>query len=605
MRVKGLRSLGLSVVAVFLAVGLVVVERPTPAAALDLPTAVGQASSYAAARGHQVGISVYDRDTGQVVENGLAHTQMRSASVLKVFVAESLLDRDRRGEIALSQADRDLMRLMVTRSDDAAMSSLYSRFGGVDMIVRVVGKYNLTEIGGPPTPSYWGMYQITAHDIAGFYRGVLSGGLLPADRDLLISLMRAATPTGTDGFDQYFGIPRALPYQYWGIKQGWMCCQEGMRRLHTTGILGQDSRFVVAILGQAPQSQSYAALAQTLTTVVTYLFPNGQIPPGGAGRVPFGSVDSVVPTTPGRFSASGWTADPDTPGTPIDVHAYLDGRLAAYGTASDARPDVAAALPGYGESHGYALSFAATDGRHELCVYAINVGPGNGNPSLGCRTVDVQIDPIGNYEEAVPVGLRGIQLTGWTLDPDALTTAVQLRIVVDGTPAGTVQADRARPDVAAAFPGVGEAHGFRTTVGMPWPGTHQVCVFAGNTAGSAGVERPLGCRTVVGPTGLLGQLDDVTVAPGSATLSGWLLDAVDVGDVVAFHVHADGQFAGSFLADTPRLDVAAVYREAGPDHGYSTTVALSPGPHRMCTYGIVADRRSPDPLLGCRSVVVP
>ena len=593
------------VLTTLVAAGLLVVSRPAPAVALDLEAAVAQASAYAASRGHQVGISIIDRDTGQVVENGLAHTRMRSASIPKVLVAESLIDRSRRGEIVLTQRDRDLMWAMVARSDDAAMSNLYSRFGGLDMVVRVIGKYDLTEIGGPPTPSYWGMYQITAHDIAKFYRGVLEGGLPPADRDLLVSLMRAATPTGADGFDQFFGIPRGLPYQYWGVKQGWMCCQEGMRRLHTTGILGPDNRFAVAILGQAPQSQSYAALAQTLTTVVQVLFPGGQIPPSGATRIPFGSVDVVTQTAPGRVEVSGWTADPDSPAASLAVHAYLDGRLAAYGTADRARPDIAAALPGYGAGHGWSLTVPVPDGQHQLCVYAINTGPGTHNPSLGCRTVEARTDPTGNFESAASTGLRGMTVAGWSVDPDAPSVSTEVRLTIDGQAGPTLRADQVRPDVGAAVTGAGPAHGFSATVPMAWPGQHTICAYAVNVPGSAGADRLLTCRVVVGPTGLVGQLDEIVVGTGSVTARGWVLDAVRVSDTVGVHVYVDGVYAGAWSADQQRPDVGAAFPEAGARHGLAVTVPVAAGPRVVCVFGIYADSRAANPALGCRQVVVP
>jgi hypothetical protein len=590
-----------ALVALLLAGGVVSVLASPPAQA-EMGTAVGQASSYAASRGNSVGISVIDRETGALYENALAHTQMRSASVPKVLVAESLLDRNRRGEIALTQRDRDLMWSMVARSDDAAMSDLYSRFGGLNMIVSVVGKYNLTEIGGPPTASYWGMYQITAHDITKFYLGVLDGGLAPVDRDLLVSLMRAATPTGVDGFDQYFGIPRGLPGETWGVKQGWMCCQEGQRRLHTTGILGSDNRFIVSVLSQSPQSLSYAYAAETLTTVVRTLFPGGSIPARGESRIPFGSLDVVWEQSPGRFLISGWTADPDAPPQSLDVHVYVDGRLAAYGAASGSRPDVGSSLPGYGDAHGYLLAVPVPDGRHTLCAYAINVGPGTRNPSLGCTSVEGRLSPVGNFEAASATGLRGMQVAGWTFDPESPATSTEVRFTVDGANAATTVADRSRPDVGSSFPGAGAAHGFSTVLGMAWPGRHQVCAYAVNVPGTGGGDALLTCRVVEGPVGLLGQFDAAVGGAGTVRLTGWAVDALDPTSTVPVHFYVDGQFAGAVAADTSRPDVGGVFPEAGPAHGFDTTARVTPGPHSVCVYAIYADNRGPNPALSCRDV---
>ncbi|HEY4752856.1 MAG TPA: hypothetical protein VIH37_06185 [Candidatus Limnocylindrales bacterium] len=54
-------------------------------------------------------------------------------------------------------------------------------------------------------------------------------------------------------------------------------------------------------------------------------------------------------------------------------------------------------------------------------------------------------------------------------------------------------ADPARPDVAAAFPGVSAMHGYAFTVPAS-PGAHHVCAFAINVP--AGFKPQLGCQDV-------------------------------------------------------------------------------------------------------------
>lgn len=158
--------------------------------------------------------------------------------------------------------------------------------------------------------------------------------------------MRGATPNGIDGFYQFFGIPDALGRgQTYGIKQGWMCCQEGQRRLHTTGILGPDARFAVAFTSQYSSSQSYEHGAQTLTAAVRTVFPDG-VPPSGSTRNPVGALEAAGPTTPGTVGVRGWAYDPDSPTANLDVHVYVDGTGAAIARADGSRPDVGAAFPG-------------------------------------------------------------------------------------------------------------------------------------------------------------------------------------------------------------------------------------------------------------------
>lgn len=100
---------------------------------------------------------------------------------------------------------------------------------------------------------------------------------------------------------------------------------------------------------------------------------------------PVGHLD-VLQKSPGSIGVAGWALDPNT-SSPVSVHVYVDGRFAAAVTASISRPDVARVFPGYGEAHGFATSVPTYGGQHRVCVYAINVGPGDTNPVLGCGSV--------------------------------------------------------------------------------------------------------------------------------------------------------------------------------------------------------------------------
>ncbi len=92
---------------------------------------------------------------------------------------------------------------------------------------------------------------------------------------------------------------------------------------------------------------------------------------------------------PGSITVSGWVLDPDTTAGPT-VHVYVDGKFAGRTTANLARTDVAVAFPGYGATHGFAVTVPVVSaGAHQVCVYAINVGVGTTNPKFGCATVVV------------------------------------------------------------------------------------------------------------------------------------------------------------------------------------------------------------------------
>ena len=172
-----------------------------------------------------------------------------------------------------------------------------------------------------------------------------------------------------------------------------------------------------------------------------------------ANKAPVGNFESLRVSS-GALAVSGWAIHPNITG-PIAVHIYVDGVGKPY-TADVARPDVAAAYPGYGDKHGFVAQIPASPGSHKVCVYAID-DQGGPNPTLGCRSVTVAAPtpvankaPVGNFE-SLRVSSGALAVSGWAIDPN-ITGPIAVHIYVDGV-GKPYTADVARPDVAAAYPG--------------------------------------------------------------------------------------------------------------------------------------------------------
>ena len=206
-----------------------------------------------------------------------------------------------------------------------------------------------------------------------------------------------------------------------------------------------------------------------------------------------GSFD-LVQQGPSRVRVAGWAFDRDT-ANPATLHVYVGSTLAGAITANGTRTDVGAAYPGYGDNHGYdtTVSFNAA-GTHNVCVWALNDGTAgdNGSTQLGCRSLTINNDPVGNYEMIAP-GNGGIRIGGWGLDR-SVDGPAWIHVYVDGAWGGAYQASNARSDIGAAFPGYGDNHGFDVTI--PWAaGTHTACAWVvGDNIG--GGNFGLGCKTV-------------------------------------------------------------------------------------------------------------
>jgi D-alanyl-D-alanine carboxypeptidase len=206
------------------------------------------------------------------------------------------------------------------------------------------------------------------------------------------------------------------------------------------------------------------------------------------GQDPIGAIDTVATTT--GISVRGWALDADLSGS-IDVHAYVNGVFAGAVTANGVRPDVDALFPRNGSGHGFDMTVPAQQGPQTICLYGIDSGPGS-NALIGCRTLTSDRDPFG-YLDAVRPAPGGLTVSGWAIDPDS-ANPIQVHTYIDGQGAGATTAGGSRPDIGAAFPLYGPAHGYTATY-PAGPGAHNVCTFGINVA--AGTNTLLECKTIV------------------------------------------------------------------------------------------------------------
>lgn len=93
---------------------------------------------------------------------------------------------------------------------------------------------------------------------------------------MILGNLAQSTPTGTDGYPQRFGIPEGLYAEPVAVKQGWFCCWNGGNQLHvSTGVIGADRRYVMAIGSLDPTSE--AGARKDITDAVKTMFPGGRI----------------------------------------------------------------------------------------------------------------------------------------------------------------------------------------------------------------------------------------------------------------------------------------------------------------------------------------
>ncbi|MFI5693609.1 hypothetical protein ACIA58_17320 [Kribbella sp. NPDC051586] len=228
------------------------------------------------------GIAVFDRQTGEFVQQSNADHQFRSASVVKLLIVLDFL-WDRGPQYDVPPADQARLEVMLRSSDDDAASYYWDELGGAQIVERMVERLGLTHTAGPPAthPGFWGYVAITAADTVRIYRYILDRAPQPV-RAYVMDLLHRPTRYGTDGFDQYFGIASVFDPDF-SLKQGWSGFQgsSGYRSdrakpqsvldlvseaLHTTGTVGVDDRIIVSVFtlhpSGTPYEQAYAAVTR-------------------------------------------------------------------------------------------------------------------------------------------------------------------------------------------------------------------------------------------------------------------------------------------------------------------------------------------------------
>ncbi|OZF07757.1 hypothetical protein CH300_04890 [Rhodococcus sp. 15-1154-1] len=264
-------------------------EAVTEVSGIDvarLESRMRAASEVGAVNGARVSITFMDRVSGIRATNG-NEEQIETASVSKLFIADDLLFRDDRGDVDLSGSDMAQIDAMLRSSDDSAAEELWSRFGRHEIVGRVAARYGLPFTSVRPGDEWW-LTRTTMSDVVTFYSALIdgAGGLSPARSAAILSTLENFTRLGADGYYQRFGLPDALPKESGlGVKQGWMCCVGGDWIHLSTGFVGADQRYIVAIASRE-SANTYGGgsvgadhARRTMTAMASALFPSGRVDP--------------------------------------------------------------------------------------------------------------------------------------------------------------------------------------------------------------------------------------------------------------------------------------------------------------------------------------
>jgi hypothetical protein len=363
----------------------------------------------------------------------------------------------------------------------------------------------------------------------------------------------------------------------------------------------------------------------SIASALTPAAPASSAPVGAldVATIRFGSP-GPLDHLPAVFQLSGWAADRNAPGQPIEVDLQVNGLPVQPTFTGQPRGDVPHVLPWAGGSTGWSISVPALQvSGGTVCAYAINVPAGGPNTLIGCRDLSQPNpnDPIGSFDAAYATpGV--VRLSGWAGDPDGYRTT-HLRVSYETSPQPVVDtvADRPRPDVKAAFPRLSLTTGFDLTLPIP-PGVHTVCIEAQNTGPDGYRNLDLGCvHGTVPDARPPGPHDPRGIFEGAGRVGltnrwnarGWAYDP-DTGGPVQVRVRSFAVNEGepwpnnttyisrlsTVSTGLPRADVQSLFPPAGPNSGFDG-FAIAPRFAKVrlaCAYAVNVGPGS-SRLLGC------
>lgn len=232
-----------------------------------------------------------------------------------------------------------------------------------------------------------------------------------------------------------------------------------------------------------------------------YTISNGNLCRSATSYNPQGYFDAAISNSGNKLTVRGWAFDRDNLNSKLAIHIYVGGPAGSGApcyvvTANTSRADVNNVYPGVGNYHGFDSTITVSKtGNQTIYVYAINVGGGS-NVLLGTKTVNIKgstsYNPQGYFDAAISAVDNKLTVRGWAFDRDNLNSKLAIHIYVGG-PAGSgapcygVTANTSRVDVNNAYPGVGNYHGFYSTITVNKTGYQTIYAYAINVGGGSNV----------------------------------------------------------------------------------------------------------------------
>ncbi|MGW0332089.1 serine hydrolase [Streptomyces sp. NPDC003011] len=205
-----------------------------------------------ATRKGTVAVGVHDRTTNTTCTLRPS-TAFDSASVVKVTVLATLLWDAKKHNRYLTDRETTLAKAMITKSDNAATSTLWKQLG-LTKIKGFLTAAGMTQTK-PGANGYWGLTQITVTDQQKLLKLITAKNTVLSDnsRAYIVKLMGQVVSSQRWGTP--YGVPSGVSV---AVKNGWLQRATNGWRVHSVGAFkGNGHDYVITVLTHGNSTMNY------------------------------------------------------------------------------------------------------------------------------------------------------------------------------------------------------------------------------------------------------------------------------------------------------------------------------------------------------------
>ncbi|MGA5357306.1 serine hydrolase [Streptomyces purpurascens] len=205
-----------------------------------------------AGRKGTVAVGLYDRSTNTTCTLR-ASSAYDSASVVKVTVLATLLWDAKKTNRYLTDRENTLAKAMITKSDNAATSTLWKQLG-MTKIKNFLTAAGMTQTK-PGANGYWGLTQITVTDEQKLLKLLTAKNAVLSDNSRSYILKLMGQVVSSQRWGTPYGVPSGVTV---AVKNGWLQRSTNGWRVHSVGAFkGGGHDYVMTVLTHGNSTMNY------------------------------------------------------------------------------------------------------------------------------------------------------------------------------------------------------------------------------------------------------------------------------------------------------------------------------------------------------------